>query len=124
MATKTVTQLIDDVSGGEASETIDFGIDGITYEIDLNDDNAEALRETLTSWIRAGRRIAGTSRSNSLRPVSRAVRRGSSPTRDAELTKVDRTQLRAWAEQNGYQVAERGRIAAEVVEAWTAAGRP
>lgn len=105
MARKTYTVLTDDIDGGEASGTVEFALDGVSYEIDLNEANAEKLRETLSSWISAGRRIGGRRRPGSASP------NGSS---DAAL-------VRAWAKENDIEVPERGRISAEVREAYNAA---
>jgi hypothetical protein len=64
MAQRTITTLIDDLDGTElkrgSGETIRFGIDGRTYEIDLSDDNAQALREALQPYTDAGRQIVMT----------------------------------------------------------------
>ena len=59
MATKTVTELVDDIDGKPADETVSFGLDGVQYEIDLATDNAEALREALAPWAEAARRTGG-----------------------------------------------------------------
>lgn len=106
MARKTYTVLTDDIDGGEASGTVEFALDGVSYEIDLNEENAEKLRETLSSWISSGRRIGGRRR-----PGTASGSQGSS----------DAAQIRAWAKENGVDVPERGRISAEVREAYAAA---
>src|SRR5688572_19262138 len=62
MATRTVIELIDDLDGSEATETIRFGLDGTEYEIDLAGQNAEALRGALTRFVEAGRKTAGVTR--------------------------------------------------------------
>ncbi|SMQ67761.1 Lsr2 protein [Plantibacter sp. VKM Ac-1784] len=66
MAQRRVTTLIDDLDGTDlqrgSGETIRFGVGGRTYEIDLSDDNAEALREALQPYREAGRRITPTRR--------------------------------------------------------------
>lgn len=105
MATKTVTELIDDLDGKPADETVSFGLDGVQYEIDLATDNAEALREALAAFAGAARRTGG--------------RRGA-PVRVA--TDVDTKAVRAWAASNGVEVSTRGRIPAHVVEQYRAAG--
>lgn len=51
MAQVQRTVLVDDVDGGEAVETVRFGLDGVAYEIDLNEENAAALREGLATWV-------------------------------------------------------------------------
>lgn len=50
MAQKTQVILVDDVDGSEANQTVTFALDGVTYEIDLNDEHAAALRESLEEW--------------------------------------------------------------------------
>lgn len=107
MATKTVVELVDDIAGGEASETLRFSLDGVSYEIDLNDENAERLRGVLAPYVGVGRRSVGTGR------VAR--RRASSGSVDNPAA------VREWAAANGVAVAERGRIPAGVVEQYRAA---
>ena len=51
MAQRTVTRLIDDVDGTEATETVSYGLDGVQYEIDLNAENAGELRDALAPYI-------------------------------------------------------------------------
>lgn len=96
--------LTDDIDGGEATETVTFAIDGRAYEIDLNQDNATALRETLNPYCKAGRKASGT---NSRRKTT------TSPQRNTETRKI-----RAWAQENGYEVGPRGRIHKDIVDAY------
>lgn len=112
MAKKHITQLIDDLDGTVLDEgnTIHFSLEGRAYEIDLSDDNAAALRDALEPFISAGRAV-GSAGAGARRPV-RA--RGAGSTRDLAA-------VRAWAEQNGHQVNSRGRIPANVLEAYDAA---
>jgi hypothetical protein len=107
MATKTVTELVDDVDGKPADETVSFGLDGVQYEIDLATDNAEALRDALTPWVEAARRTGG--RRGAGRPVRVA-------------TEVDTKAVRAWAASNGIELNGRGRIPRHVVDQYRAAG--
>jgi hypothetical protein len=110
MASKTIVELTDDLDGKAAAETVRFAVDGVTYEIDLGAKNAAALRATLAEYIAAGRRTGargGPARS----------RVGSPARRDKEQTQA----IREWARASGYQVSDRGRISAEVVEAYNAA---
>jgi hypothetical protein len=51
MAQQVQTLLIDDLDGGEAEETVRFGLDGTEYEIDLSAKNADALRKALAWYI-------------------------------------------------------------------------
>jgi hypothetical protein len=112
MAQKTVVTLTDDLDGQAADETIRFGLDGVTYEIDLRRANATRLRETLQPYRAAARKSAAAvvvSRRKGVRGV-RAI------TGDRERS----AEIRAWAKKHGLQVSERGRIAAGLVEAYEA----
>ena len=110
MAQKVQVVLIDDLDGGEATETVTFGLDGATYEIDLSENNAAQLRDALAPWVGNGRRISG----RATRPSGR--RGASSPS-----SSTDTTAIRSWAKENGHKVSERGRISAKVQEAYAAA---
>ena len=59
MARRTQTILVDDIDGSEASQTVTFALDGVTYEIDLTDEHAAALRESFEEWTSKGRRTEG-----------------------------------------------------------------
>ena len=111
MARQEIVQLVDDIDGGEANETVQFALDGKHYEIDLSDTHAKALRENLADYIEHGRRIA-------TEPPRRRQRAGGTPAR------ADRAQtqaIRDWARANGHEISERGRIPKAVVDAFNAA---
>jgi len=109
MAQKHIVQLIDDLDGGDAVETIQFSLDGSSYEIDLSAKNAAKLRDSLAGYVAHGRR-SGVVRST--------VRRGTRPARtDREQTQA----IRHWARKNGHKVGDKGRIPANVLEAYNAA---
>ncbi len=106
IAKKVTVSLIDDFDGKQADGTVQFGLDGVSYEIDLSEKNAKKMREGLRPWVDAGRRIGGSRR-------RRAVGTGG--------VSVDRKQsaeIREWARKSGYEVARRGRIPAEVLDAY------
>lgn len=105
MARKTQIILTDDIDGSEATGTVSFGLDGVSYEIDLNDDNAQQLREQLAVWADKARRVGGR-RTNDTRSA------GSS---------TDAAKIRTWARENGYEVSERGRVPQEIRDAYNAA---
>lgn len=117
MAQRTIVTLIDDLDGSEADETVQFGLDGVNYEIDLSDTNAKALRERLADHITHARRLGRTARARTS-GGSRAPRAGTPATVDREQNKA----IREWARQHGYTVSERGRIPAEVSQAYHQAG--
>ena len=110
MARKTQVILTDDIDGSEATGTVSFALDGVSYEIDLNDDNAQQMREQLSEWTSkarrvGGRRISGTRECGSLqamlarfapgrtRMVTRSANGGVSRRRSARRTpqRTDRT---------------------------------
>jgi hypothetical protein len=115
MAQKVQVILVDDVDGGDASETVTFGLDGVTYEIDLNDGNASKLRESLSTWVGHARRVGGRTSS------SAGTRRRASSSNGSGGG--DTASIRAWARENGHDVSERGRISAEVMSAYEAANK-
>jgi Lsr2 len=108
VAQKTLVILEDDLDGGEADETVTFSLDGVSYEIDLSDGNAKKLRESLSSFVESARRTGG--RATTRGRARGAAAAGSRSGRSAEI--------RAWAKGQGIKVNERGRIPAEVVEAY------
>ncbi len=101
MAQKVQVLLIDDIDGKDADETVRFGLDGIEYEIDLTTKNAQALRDALADYVAAGRRSGGRRKS------------GARPQSASEVAKV-----REWAKANGVKVSQRGRISADVYDAY------
>jgi hypothetical protein len=112
MAQKVSVQLVDDLDGSEAAETVTFGMDGVNYEIDLSTGNAERLRDALAPYVGGARKVGGT----------RARRGGRAAGRPASSApSVDTNSVREWARSNGYQVADRGRIRSDVIAAYHAA---
>lgn len=94
MAQRVEVVLVDDLDGGEAKETVAFSLDARFYEIDLGEENAGELRETLKKYIRQSRATAP-------------------PTPQTEAR-----QIRKWAVDNGYPVSVKGRLHRDVVEAY------
>jgi hypothetical protein len=115
MAQKVLVQLVDDLDGSTSDDisTVSFGLDGVTYEIDLNAANAESLRESLADFVASAQRIGGRVKRGGL-PSAVA---GSGTSRSKEQTQA----IRAWAKKNGHDVSDRGRIPTAVVEAFEAA---
>lgn len=101
---KVTISRVDDLDGTEATETVRFGLDGKWYEGDFSDANAKDLREGLAEFINVGRKIASN---GSARPKGSAKA-------DREQTQA----IREWARGEGYSVSERGRIPAQILEAY------
>lgn len=110
MAQKVLVSLVDDLDGSEADETVEFGLDGISYQIDLSTDNAGELRDALAQYIEHARRSGGRKRS--------AARVAAGPSRPATVDREQNQAIRAWARKSGFNVSDRGRIPTEVVEAY------
>ncbi len=108
MAQKVQTLFIDDIDGSAAEGTVRFGLDGTEYEIDLNAEHAQHLRDALAVYVRAARRVSGSRR------PARGGRRGS-------VSALDTTEVREWAKAQGIEVKDRGRIPAELVAKFKAA---
>lgn len=107
MAQKVLVSLVDDLDGSAATESVDFGLDGVGYQIDLNDSNASKLRSSLARYVEHARRSGG--RRRSARPAA-----GKASPADREQNQA----IRVWARKNGYRVSDRGRIPTDVVEAF------
>lgn len=124
MAQRTVVVLEDDLDGGAADETVAFGVDGSSYEIDLSDANAAAMRDAFAPYVGAARRVRRSAAPARRRPRAAAAPDTVSVPDPAAATPVDgpvdtRT-VRAWAEANGVPVNARGRLSAEVVARYRA----
>lgn len=119
MAQKVLVQLLDDVDGSEATQTIGFGLDGQAYEIDLNDTHAEELRAAVDKFVNAARRMGGKARVVRPRP-SQGKSLPAQSERRVELPASQET-IRAWARANGYTVGDKGRIAAKILQAFSEA---
>ena len=113
MAQKTVVSFIDDLDGeSEAEGTVTFSLDGVDYEIDLSEENAEKLRGILAPYIAAGRR-------GEAQPARRRQRVATAPpAAPREASRAASGQIREWAAVNGFTVSARGRISAEFLQAY------
>ncbi len=110
MAQKVNIILVDDLDGSDAHETVSFGLDGTSYEIDLNDAHAAELREAVSGYVGHARKVSGgTRRAKKSTPAASAGNGASA------------REVRDWARSSGMDVPERGRIPAEVRTAFDAA---
>jgi hypothetical protein len=105
MASRTIVELVDDLEGGPADESVSFGLDGREYEIDLSTANAKKLRSALDTYQAVARRVTGR------------TTRGRIP---AQAVTGDAAAIREWAVSNGFEVSSRGRIPAQLREAYEA----
>lgn len=110
MAQRVQIILEDDFDGGEADETVTFGLDGSDYEIDLSDDNAGKLRDALAPWLANARKTGGRRK------------RGTTPVKTASsASDTGSADIRSWAQDQGMKVSARGRVPIEVREAYAKA---
>jgi len=112
MAKQVITVLTDDLDGSDADRTIEFGFDGINYTIDLSDKNVGKLRKALDPYLTVAAKVGRTNGTSRI-----ASRTAAAPARSNR----DQNQaIREWANKNGYEVSERGRIPSSIVEAFHA----
>ncbi|MFJ4712758.1 Lsr2 family protein [Streptomyces sp. NPDC088785] len=106
MAQRVVVTLFDDIDGSEAAETVAFGLDGRSYEIDLNQAHAKQLRKALAPYLQAGRKRNGRA-ARTDRTAKVFTHTSVSP---------DPAAVRAWARSNHLDVPPRGRIPKRIYE--------
>jgi hypothetical protein len=116
MAQVTKVRLVDDVDGGEADESVCFGLDGRSLEIDLSNENAEKLRAVFAPYIAAARR--GGRQPARQQPVQRRPGARQPSPNTPGSPREDTGQIRAWAAANGFTDSARGRISSEVMQAY------
>jgi hypothetical protein len=110
MGKKEVVTITDDIDGRSGAETVTFAYSGRSYEIDLGEKNKAKLEKALEPFIGAARKAGGNqvgARKASGRSVSRPTSSG-----------LDLNAVRSWAAEQGIEVAKRGRLAKNVLEAF------
>ncbi|MEU7149752.1 Lsr2 family protein [Streptomyces sp. NPDC045456] len=110
MAQKIITIYTDDLTGeqSEDASTHTLALDGVAYEIDLGPDSFDQLLEAIGPFLEAGRR---TGRIKGAAGARKAKTGGGE----------DTAKIRAWAKENGYNVNDRGRVSAEIRQAYAKA---
>jgi hypothetical protein len=103
---KVRIELEDDLTGGPADETVQFGVDGVAYELDLSAKHAADLRHRLARFVEHAR-------------IHRPVRSRASARTTASRERS--RQIRVWAQEEGFDVAGHGRLPAEVVRQYESA---
>ncbi|MFJ9364865.1 Lsr2 family protein [Nocardia sp. NPDC101769] len=112
MARKVVVELVDDYDGkSTAEETVHFAVEGVAYEIDLSKLNAAHMRGTFEQWTQHARKMGRSSKTSTVTKSRPAV--------DREQTQA----IRNWARKNGFEVSSRGRVSAEILDAYNKAGK-
>ena len=113
MAVKYEMRYVDDIDGTELDQdevnSIAFSFDGKEFTIDLSAENADAFRTAIEPYIDAAQKVSGGAKRKPARKAS------------AKSSTGDTKAIREWARENGYEVSDRGRIPADVMEAYAAA---
>lgn len=106
MAQRVNVTLVDDLDGADADETVLFALDGVSYEIDLTPEHSRELRDALALYVGHARKVGG---------------RRTKGQRSSGNSGVSAADIRQWARENGWNVPDRGRVSAEVREAYAVA---
>jgi hypothetical protein len=109
MAQKVQVLITDDIDGSDGAGSVTFGLDGVTYEIDLSEANASKLRKSLATYVEHGRKVTAAKRT-AARASGKAKSDGVNP-----------QEVRAWAKQQGIEVSDRGRVPNDLVARFQAA---
>jgi hypothetical protein len=110
VARKVVVELVDDIDGtvfGEDGESITFSVNGVDYEVDLKGKHASEFHKQIGFFIEHATRVGGRTRRSDRLAVS-----------DAPVRRGNGKEIRAWAAEQGYEISSRGRIPAEVEQAF------
>lgn len=108
MAQRTVVVMTDDLTGGEATQTVHFSLDSSDYVIDLNDKNAAGLRADFDKYVEVAR-------------LYKPATSGSRGRGKAKAAEPDTAAVREWARDNGFEVSDRGRVSSKIRDAYLAA---
>ncbi|GGM76586.1 Lsr2 family protein [Dactylosporangium sucinum] len=120
MARRVIHELIDDLDGEHADESVSFGLDGVMYAIDLSAKNAAELREAFAPFVTAATKVGRAATASG--PARAGVR--IRPVLTARAEREQNRAIREWAQSKGIEVSDRGRIRADLVERYHAeAGR-
>jgi len=121
VAERVTIELVDDLDGSVADETVHFTWEGKALVVDLNKKNADKLRKAIEPFVAAAR-PDGTVQA----PAARRRPSGgsSSDKRQHSGSQPPTSVIRAWARENSIEVPDRGRLKPDVLQAWEAAGKP
>jgi Lsr2 len=109
IAREIIENVTDDIDGSADARAEPFSYAGTDYTVDLGNKNRAALEKALKPYIQAGTK------------VSKRATRGNTRRRRSESNGADLAAVRDWANANGYQGSNRGRIPGAVLEAYQVA---
>ena len=114
MAQRVQVELVDDLTGEVAQETVRFGVDGTEYEIDLTTENAQKLRATLGEYADKARKASGRRGQGSKSPATTGSASGKAKREETQ-------RIRQWAQENGHTTSSRGRVSQSIIDAYNQA---
>lgn len=100
--------ICDSCQSTEGVTNVRFAYEGQAHEIDVCTKHAEEFAKAMQPWLEDARPVGFSPR---VKPVG-------------EPREYDPQVVRAWAQGNGIEVSAKGRVSADVVEKWKAAGSP
>ncbi|MFD8496228.1 Lsr2 family protein [Amycolatopsis sp. NPDC059657] len=106
MAQRVAVEMVCDIDGTPGADTVLFGLDGLSYSIDLSDERTEDLRQILAPYVTNARRVGG-----------RKVRGTGTPVATTPRSEKP-GQMRVWLRANGHPVSDRGRVSADLVKVY------
>jgi hypothetical protein len=116
MARHIQIQLIDDLDGSAAAETILFAIDGAPMEIELSEGNAAAFRATLAPYLQAARIVhKGRTGKQPGKAPAPAAKAATVPRRTVQTDAPTTAEVREWARGQGIEVSGFGRISGDLM---------
>ncbi|WP_072806212.1 histone-like nucleoid-structuring protein Lsr2 [Rhodococcoides yunnanense] len=123
MAKQVIYELVDDIDGTAIDEghgeSIEFSLDGVDYVIDLKSKNANDFRKKIDYYVGFATRVGG--RKRKVTPAGAATKSAPAAAAPAKRDASETRAIRQWAADSGYDINDRGRIPADIVEAYDAA---
>jgi hypothetical protein len=110
VAKKVVT--LDDLDDSkEAEETLLYLLDGEYWEIDLAAENAKKFRDAFAKYVKASRSVTA-------KDAARRITSNGAYGTGTSYGAYDPAVVRAWAQENGVEVSDKGRVPEHVVGMW------
>lgn len=117
MAQQVKVVLLDDLDGTEATESHDFALNGVEYEIDLSEENSLRFKAAFEEFTAVARRKTG-SRNGQVRQ-----RRSAHGAPSVRHSREYLQSVRGWARKKGYTVLDRGRVPKDILDKFEEAHR-
>jgi hypothetical protein len=107
----------DDLDGSSPAEPVQFTYDGVNWEIDLSAKNREKLQKALQPFLDKAHPVdMAQPKTKTTTPTRTRTRTRTRTSRSAKNGRENLDAIRRWAQENGYKVGDRGRIAKSIIE--------